>query len=88
MGYLATAATLVAIVSGLVLTAQAVWGTRISYAWDRVHLVSTFALVAFALPHVVVVAVRDRAAALRLGARGAAGGRVARCSRWRRRASC
>jgi hypothetical protein len=67
MGYLGTGAALVAIVSGLVLAAQAVWGTRISYAWDRVHLVSTFALLAFALPHVVVVAVRDRAAAVRLG---------------------
>jgi len=67
MGYLATAATLLAIASGLVLAVQAAWGTRISYAWDRVHLVSTFALLAFALPHVVVVAVRDRAAAVRLG---------------------
>jgi len=67
MGYLATAATLVAVVSGLVLTAQAIWGTRISYAWDRVHLVSTFALVAFVAPHVVVTLVRDRAAAVRLG---------------------
>ena len=67
MGYFATAATLVAILSGLVLAVQAIWGTRISYAWDQVHLASTFALVAFALPHVLVVALRDRAAALRLG---------------------
>jgi hypothetical protein len=67
MGYLATAAALTAIVSGLVLAAQALWGTRISYAWDRVHLAATAALVAFALPHVVVVALRDRAAAVRLG---------------------
>jgi hypothetical protein len=67
MGYAGTAAALAAILSGVVLTAQAAWGTRISYAWDQVHLVSTFALLAFALPHVVVVAVRDRAAALRLG---------------------
>ena len=66
MGYLATAATLVAIVSGLVLTVQAAWGTRISYAWDRVHLVATFALLAFARPHVAVVAVRDLGAARRL----------------------
>jgi hypothetical protein len=50
MGYLATAATLVAVVSGIVLTAQAVWGTRISYGWDRVLLLSTFALLSFALP--------------------------------------
>ncbi len=66
MGYLATAATLAAIVSGLWLGVQALWGARISYAWDRVHLVATFALVAFAAPHVLVVAVRDRAAALKL----------------------
>jgi hypothetical protein len=67
MGYLATAAVLATVASGLVLTVQAAWGARISYAWDRVHLVATFALVVFALPHVVVVAVRDRAAALHLG---------------------
>ena len=67
MGYAATAATLAAIVSGLVLTADALWGRRISYGWDRVHLVSTLALLAFAVPHVAVVAWRDRAAAIRLG---------------------
>ncbi len=67
MGYLGTAATLVAVVSGLVLTVQALWATRISYAWDRAHLLSTFALVAFALPHVAVVLLRDRAAALKQG---------------------
>ncbi|HEX9188797.1 MAG TPA: multiheme c-type cytochrome [Vicinamibacteria bacterium] len=67
MGYAGTAAALAAIVSGVVLTVQAAWASRISYAWDQVHLVSTFALLAFALPHVVVVAVRDGAAAVRLG---------------------
>jgi hypothetical protein len=67
MGYLATAATTAAGASGLVLTFQALWGTRISYAWDRAHLVATFALLAFALPHVVVIALRDRAAALKEG---------------------
>ncbi len=67
MGYLATAATLVAVVSGIVLTVQAVWGTRISYTWDRVHLISTFALVAFVLPHVLVIHLRDRAAAFKPG---------------------
>jgi hypothetical protein len=70
MGYAGTVAALAAIASGLVLAVQAAWGSRISYAWDRVHLVSTFALLAFALPHVAVVAVRDRAAALRLGLDG------------------
>jgi hypothetical protein len=67
MGYLATLATAVALVSGIVLTVQALFGPRISYAWDRAHLVSTFALLAFALPHVLVTLVRDRAAAAKLG---------------------
>jgi len=67
MGYVATLATTVAVVSGLVLTVQALLGPRISYAWDRVHLISTFALLAFASPHVVVTFVRDRAAALGMG---------------------
>jgi hypothetical protein len=67
MGYAGTVATLVAVVSGVVLTVQALWGTRISYPWDRVHLISTLALFAFALPHVLVTVLRDRAAAIKLG---------------------
>ena len=67
MGYLATLATSVALLSGLVLVVQALWGRRISYAWDRVHLVSTFALLAFVVPHVLVTLLRDRAAALKPG---------------------
>src|SRR5262245_27504409 len=60
MGYLASAATLAGIVSGAVLTWQALFGTRISYAWDVAHVISTFALLAFILPHVVVILLRDR----------------------------
>ena len=61
MGYLSTASTLVALVSGVVLTWQAVAGTRIGYGWDMTHIVSTFALIAFVAPHVLVILVRDRA---------------------------
>jgi hypothetical protein len=60
MGWLASGATLVAVVSGLVLTIQAIFGRRIDYGWDLAHVVSTFALLAFALPHLVVILVRDR----------------------------
>ncbi len=70
MGYLAGAAVLVASVSGLVLTLQALWGSRISYAWDLVHVVSTFALVAFAAPHVLLTLVRDWAAGVGNGLSG------------------
>ena len=79
MGYLGSVATLAALVSGVVLTVQAIWGTRISYAWDRVHIVSTFALVAFALPHVVVTFLRDRAAARKLELPSSARRRCAPC---------
>jgi hypothetical protein len=60
MGWLAAAATAVAVMSGVVLTWQALAATRISYAWDLTHVVSTFALLAFAAPHVIVLLLRDR----------------------------
>jgi hypothetical protein len=61
MGYLASGATFVACLSGLVLTWQSLFGRRIGYGWDMAHVVSTIALLAFVLPHVVIVLVRDRA---------------------------
>jgi len=70
MGYLATTAVLVAIVSGLVLTWQAAFGRRISYGWDAIHIISTFALVAFTVPHVVVILFRDRELAFKPEAAG------------------
>ena len=57
-GYLALVAVVVCIVSGLVLTWQAAFERRISYAWDWVHLLSTFAVLAAILPHVVVIMLR------------------------------
>jgi hypothetical protein len=57
-GYFAMVATVVAIVSGIVLTVQALWATRIGYAWDLTHIVATFALIAAVVPHVVVLIVR------------------------------
>jgi hypothetical protein len=59
-GWFSLVATLTAIVSGVVLTAQALWGTRIGWVWDRVHLVSTFAVLAAVLPHVGALVVRNR----------------------------
>ena len=48
-GYFAALAAIAVIASGGVLTFQAVFGTRISYAWDLIHIVATFALIAFVL---------------------------------------
>jgi hypothetical protein len=57
-GYFAMAAAVAAIVSGLVLTYQAVFTTKISYGWDLVHIIATFALIASVVPHVLVLVVR------------------------------
>ena len=59
-GYISLVVAVVCGVSGLVLTVQAAFGTRISYAWDLAHIISTFALIAFALPHVVILILRNR----------------------------
>jgi hypothetical protein len=54
-GWLSLAATAVACISGLILTYQAAFGTRISYFWDLVHIVATFAIIAAILPHIVAI---------------------------------
>lgn len=59
MGYVSMVAALTAIVSGLILTWQALLETRISYFWDKVHIVATFVLLASVIPHVILIVVRD-----------------------------
>jgi hypothetical protein len=58
-GYFSMVATAVALVSGLVLTYQAVFWTRIEHVWDMVHVVATFGVVAAVLPHIVIIVVRN-----------------------------
>ena len=65
-GYFAMTAMVALIVSGLVLTWQAVFSTRISRGWDVTHVWATFALIASVMPHLVTLmvrATRTRAAA-------------------------
>ena len=57
-GYFAMAAMIALIVSGLVLTWQAVFSTRISHGWDVTHVWATFALIASVMPHIVTLLVR------------------------------
>jgi hypothetical protein len=56
--YVAFGAAMVCVVSGVVLTVQALVGTRIGYAWDLLHTVGTFALLGAAVPHVVTLMLR------------------------------
>jgi hypothetical protein len=57
-GYFSMLASLVLVVSGVVLTVQALFGTHIGRAWDRVHVVATFALVGSVVPHVATLLLR------------------------------
>jgi len=64
LGYLGVFVLLACAISGLVLTWQPLFGTRISYGWRAVHQGSTLALIAFVIPHVVVILLRDARAKL------------------------
>jgi hypothetical protein len=57
-GYVALLATVTAIVSGVVLTGQALLATRIGYTWDLVHIVATFAMIAAVTPHILILVIR------------------------------
>jgi ABC-type proline/glycine betaine transport system permease subunit len=59
-GYLLFTATMICLVSGIILTFQAAFSLRISYVWDTIHLVSTFAIIAFTVPHIVTLVLQDR----------------------------
>ena len=58
-GYFSMVATIGAGLTGLVLTYQALFETRISYAWSQGHLIATLAMLAAALPHIFSVVLRD-----------------------------
>jgi hypothetical protein len=57
-GYFATTSAAALVVSGVVLTAQALFGTRIGRGWDWLHIAATFALMASVIPHVVTLILR------------------------------
>ncbi len=59
LGYIGTAALLLCLISGVLLTFQSTFRVKISYAWDTVHIVTTFATLAFVLPHVLLIVVRE-----------------------------
>jgi len=55
LGYISAAAVLILTVSGAVLTWQAVFGIRIGYIWDLLHIIFSFALVAFLGAHLATL---------------------------------
>jgi hypothetical protein len=66
LGYVAGAALLVCLVSGVVVTWEGLLGTKSSWGWRQTHLISTLAMVATVAPHLVLAvarALRQQAAA-------------------------
>ncbi|MBZ0268928.1 cytochrome c family protein, partial [bacterium] len=61
-GYVAFFTVALNAASGVILTWQGLFGRRISYGWDTVHIVTTLAILAFLIPHVVLLLLRDRKA--------------------------
>lgn len=59
LGYVASSLILVCIVSGVVLTWQALFGTRIHPTWDFVHIVSGVGLTFVVPAHLLIVWVRE-----------------------------
>lgn len=58
-GYVAFAAILLNVISGIVLTVQAAFGSAVSWGWDTVHIITTLAILAFLIPHVILLFTRD-----------------------------
>jgi hypothetical protein len=73
LGYAGLAVLALCAVSGLVLTYQAIWATRISSLWSTIHILTTFGVLAFVLPHIILLVVGYRRAESGASLRRAAG---------------
>ncbi len=58
LGYVTAVLLLAIIVSGFVLTWQAIFETRIAYVWDQIHLITGLAFVAVLVAHTVMLWIR------------------------------
>ncbi len=58
-GYMLLLVSTALIVSGLVLTVQGAFHTKISKTWDLIHVIFTFILIGFIIPHIVLIMVKN-----------------------------
>ena len=58
-GYILLVLSILLIISGVVLTYQGALQTKISKTWDLLHIIGTFAYIAFLLPHIVLIMIRN-----------------------------
>lgn len=59
LGYLSMVTACGACISGVLLSYEAVFQTRIIYFWDQVHIVSTFGFLFSVVPHIGLLIIRD-----------------------------
>ena len=59
LGYLSMATACGACISGVLLSYEAAFQTRINYFWDQVHIVSTFGFLLSVVPHIGLLIIRD-----------------------------
>ena len=59
IGYIAMVTAVGAAITGLLLTYEAVFLTRINYLWDQIHIVATFAFLLSVVPHIGLLIIRD-----------------------------
>lgn len=59
LGYIAMATAAGAAITGILLTYEAVFLTRINYLWDQIHVVATFAFLLSVVPHIGLLIIRD-----------------------------
>ena len=58
MGYISVVLLVACVLSGVVLTWQGLFGTRISLSWDLVHLVTGLGMGIFIIVHIAMVVIR------------------------------
>ena len=60
LGYVGGVVLLLCLVSGGVVTWNAVFGKKLNYGWDLVHIITTLAVVGFLVPHVLLTFLLER----------------------------
>lgn len=58
-GYILMVITMMLVLSGFILTWEAIFLTRISRTWDLIHVISTFAFLGFSGMHILQILIRD-----------------------------
>jgi len=59
LGYIAMGTAAITAITGIILSYEAVFLTRIIFLWDQIHIVATFAFLLSVIPHIGLLLIRD-----------------------------